>query len=224
MIIGRSRGRGLKVFGNSIYFNGQRLTARIPTARRRRWVASLTIPTRRLQPTAGLGRYPRATILPHSTDPKSRRAPRVPSPVPSPPTHAPALLQSVVLARPWTLCASTPAVALFSLQDRATYSEVKCQWMRFTKEYSVFTCSCIGFVYSWWVKWTQTAPRTAAVDARAFTMRPLSFHTHSSNSARPRRPHRGRWPCARAPFLHSTTAAIPANHPCSMRQVVKAAG
>lgn len=169
-----------------------------------------TVPTRRLQPTAGLGRYPRATILPHSTDPKSRRAPRVPSPVPSPPTHALALLHSVVLARPWTLCAFTSAVTPFSLQDRATYSEVKCQWMRFTKDYSVFTCSCIGFVYSWWVRWTQTAPRTAVVDARAFTMRPLSFHTHTSNSARPRRPRRGRWPCARAPFLDTTTAAIPA--------------
>lgn len=158
----------------------------------------------RRQPAAGPGRYPRATILPHSTS-LGRRAPRVPSP-----THAPAaprrsLTQSRHCAR--SVSAFLRQLSLCINRDRATLSEVKCRWMRFPTEYSAFAFCSVGFVYSWWVSWTSTAPRGRPQWKRALSRCDHFHFIRIAGIPRPRRPTvRGRWPCARpssTPHYHS---------------------
>lgn len=143
-------------------------------------------------------RHERATILPHSSEPGSG-APRAG-------LHASADPRALA----WRFALSrlnapvktmrVDCVTNLRYRDRAQ-SVVQCLWMRFTTVYIVIPIYSFGFVYWWWVGCLPTTSVTTSVDACAFTIRPLSFHIHSSNSAPSPIPRFGRWPCVRAPFL-----------------------
>lgn len=171
------------------YYFLKRLTARIPSPRRRR------APPARAQAPAYSGprpvpapRHYLACRIPPS---RSRGAPRACLRRPTRPPHSTQPTHNSTQSPQRAQPVRASRYALLAAYDIArSTSEVKCQWMRF-----IFVkCVCIEQL---WIclfmvstaPWS-TAPRK--VDARAFTMRPLSFHTHSSNSAHPRRPRRGR--------------------------------
>ncbi|CAH2230978.1 jg3447 [Pararge aegeria aegeria] len=109
------------------------------------------IPARRgggfmLQPTAGLGRYPRHYLAAFHCS-KPRRAPRVPSCLADPRALAASLtiLGAQSFLRAYRDYARRRRTVKLRSRDRA-YSVVKCLWMRFTTEINAIVI-CFGFVY-----------------------------------------------------------------------------
>ena len=141
-----------------------------------------------------------ATISPHSSERRARprRAPRVP-PCLRPPTHAPSPASPSHRSRS---CAPEEAMRAHTAHyhvsniARAQWSEVYgCGLLR-----NIMLWSSLDLFIDGECGRRRLRRRCDGRRGWAFTMLPLSFRTHSSNSA-PAPTPRGRWPCARAPFL-----------------------